>query len=65
MQSCECDICCDKEGGGWSRSEDGLEEVGEEVRHDEQMVDKLKSFLVFMRVELERVRSFGEVYAEG
>jgi hypothetical protein len=29
------------------------------------MVDKLKSFLVFMRVELERVRSFGEVYAEG
>ena len=65
LESCECDVCCDKEGGRWSRREDGLKEVGKEVRHDELVVEKSKSASRSMRTDLESVGSFGKAYADG
>ncbi len=33
LKTCECDIRCDKQGGGGAWCEDGLKEIGEEGRH--------------------------------
>lgn len=34
LQARECDVGCDEEGRSWAWCEDGLEQFGNESRHD-------------------------------